>query len=70
MRIATEQRGDVWLAQVTHIGPDLHWTEHRRMQAAMYNWVMQNKLACDIDGWQFYFENEKDLAFFLLKWGS
>lgn len=68
MRIATEQRGEWWLAQVVHVGENYHWAEHLRIQAEMYNWVMENKLNCDVNGWQFYFRNEKDLMLFLLRW--
>ena len=70
MRIATERRGDRWLAQVTHIGGELHWTEHRRKQIELIEWVEKNtQHQVDIDGWQFYFEHEQDLMLFLLKWG-
>lgn len=31
MKIAVEQRGDRWLAQVVSVGVDLHWIEHRRI---------------------------------------
>jgi hypothetical protein len=71
MRIATERRGNVWLAQVTHIGSDLHWTEHRRRQVEMIDWVETNTSnQVDIDGWQFFFHAEQDLMLFLLRWNG
>ena len=69
MKIATEKRGNRWLAQVVHIGENLHWTDHRRTQIEMIDWVEKNTLhQVDINGWQFYFEDEKDLEWFVLRW--
>ncbi len=71
MRIAVARRGDRWLAQVVHVGENLHWTDHRRRQIEMIDWVEANTAdQVDIDGWQFYFHNEQDLTIFLLKWNG
>ena len=69
MRIAVEQRSDRWLAQVVSVGGDLHWTEHRRIYNEITNWVEHNlQHEVTINGWQFYFTDEKDLTAFLLRW--
>ena len=70
MRIAVEQRGDRWLAQVVNVGENLHWTEHRRLQNEMYDWVVENCRSGFIDGWQFFFDDEQDLTLFLLRWDN
>jgi hypothetical protein len=71
MKIAVEQRGDRWLAQVVHVGENMHWFEHRAIQNKMIDWVDKNlQHQVDIQGWQFFFHNEQDLMFFLLRWGS
>lgn len=71
LKIAVEQRGDRWLAQVVHVGENLHWTEHRRLQNLMVDWV--NKTAqesVDYKDWQFFFHSEQDLTLFLLRWNG
>lgn len=69
MKIATERRGDRWLAQVVHIGEGLHWTEHRRIQNKLIDWVETHTThQVDYQDWQFYFHNEQDLTLFLLRW--
>ena len=71
MKIAVEQRGDRWLAQVVHVGENLHWFEHRRIQNKMLEWVEKNlQHQVDIQGWQFYFHNTEDLTLFLLRWND
>jgi hypothetical protein len=71
MKIATERRGDRWLAQIVNVGGDLHWTEHRRIQNNLIDWVETNAISqVDIQGWQFYFHNEQDLTLFLLRWNN
>lgn len=71
MKIAVEQRGNRWLAQVVNIGASLHWTEHRRRQVAMIDWTELNcEHQVDVNGWQFYFTNEQDLTLFLLRWND
>ena len=71
MKIAVEQRGDRWLAQVVSVGVDLHWTEHRRIFNEMTDWVESNTSQhVDINGWQFYFYDEQDLTLFLLRWND
>lgn len=68
MRIAAERRGDRWLAQVVHVGENLHWTEHQRIKNEMAIWMTKNIKGGYVSGWQFYFKTEEDLAFFLLRW--
>ena len=69
MKIAVEQRGDRWLAQVVHVGENMHWYEHRRLQNKMLKWVDKNlQHQVDIQGWQFFFHSEQDLTLFLLRW--
>lgn len=68
MKIAVEKRDDEWLAQVVHIGDGLHWTEHQRIKNQMASWMMSNIKGGYVSGWQFYFKNEKDLEWFLLRW--
>ena len=71
MRISVEQRGNRWLAQVVHIGENIHWTEHRRRQIEMIDWVEQNTSdQVDYHDWQFFFHNKQDLMLFLLRWHS
>ena len=71
MRIATERRGDRWLAQVVHIGDALHWTQHIRIRNEMADWVEKNTFhQVDIDAWQFFFHDEQDLMLFLLRWNG
>lgn len=68
MRIAVERRNHRWVAQVVHVGDNLHWFEHVRIQKEMYEWVDQNCHPLHINGWQFYFTDEQDLTLFLLRW--
>ena len=68
MKIAVVRRGDRWLAQVVHIGNELHWVVHRRIQHEVSRWVSENCTDYLIDGWQFFFKNEQDLTLFLLRW--
>lgn len=68
MKIAVEQRGDEWLAQVVHIGDGLNWIEHQRIQNQMRKWIEQNCYNYAINGWQFYFNSKEDLTLFLLRW--
>ena len=71
MKIAVEQRGDRWLAQVVHVGENMHWYEHRRLQNKMLKWVDKNlQHQVDIQGWQFFFHSEQDLTLFLLRWNG
>jgi hypothetical protein len=68
MKVAVERRGDQWLAQIVHIGENLHWMQHQRIQHAVRTWVEQNTTNYAINGWQFYFKHEQDLVLFLLRW--
>lgn len=68
MKVATAKRGDVWLAQIVHIGDGLHWEEHQKIQKEVHKWVKEYTPNCEISGWQFFFTNEKDLHWFLLRW--
>lgn len=71
MKIAVEQRGDRWLAQVVYIGENIHWFDHRRLQNQMIEWVDKNlQHQVDYQNWQFYFHNEQDLTLFLLRWNG
>lgn len=71
LKIAVEQRGDRWLAQVVHVGENIHWVEHRRLQNRMLEWVDKNlQHQVDIQGWQFFFHSEQDLTLFLLRWNG
>jgi hypothetical protein len=71
LKIAVEQRGDRWLAQVVHVGENMHWYEHRRLQNKMLKWVDKNlQHQVDIQGWQFFFHSEQDLTLFLLRWNG
>jgi hypothetical protein len=71
LKIAVEQRGDRWLAQVVHVGENIHWIEHRRLQNRMLEWVDKNlQHQVDIQGWQFFFHSEQDLTLFLLRWNG
>ncbi len=71
MKIAVVRRDNRWLAQVVHVGENLHWTDHRRRQIEMIDWVEQNLVhQVDIDGWQFFFHDEQDLMLFLLRWNG
>lgn len=71
MKIAVARRGDCWLAQVVYVGDGLHWTEHRLLQSEMIDWIEKNCQGENlIDGWQFYFWDERDLTIFLLRWNS
>ena len=71
VKIAVEQRGDRWLAQVVHIGENVHWVEQRVLQNRMLDWVDKNlQHQVDYQGWQFFFHNEQDLTLFLLRWND
>ena len=71
MKIAVEKRDDRWLAQVVHVGENLHWIEHRRLQNAMVKWINDTAQdPVDHKDWQFYFTNEQDLTIFLLRWNG
>lgn len=70
MRIAVERRDRRWVAQVVHVGENLHWSEHVRIQKEMYKWVKENCHRLHVNGWQFYFTNEQDLTLFLLRWND
>ena len=69
MKIAVEKRGDRWLVKVVNVGENLHWFEHRVLQNSMIEWIDKNlQYQVDIEGWQFFFHNEQDLEWFLLRW--
>ena len=69
MKIATERRGNRWLAQVVHIGENMSWIKQKIIQNDMHDWVDKNlQHQVDIQGWQFYFYDEQDLTLFLLRW--
>ncbi len=68
MRFAVVKRDEMWLAQAVYIGENLHWTEHQRIQHEIARWVSENCTGYAINGWQFYFADEKDLHWFLLRW--
>lgn len=68
MRIAVEQRGDKWLAQVVHVGELLHWIKQTEIQIQMHTWARKNCADYYVDGWQFFFYNQQDLTLFLLRW--
>ena len=69
MKIETEKREQGWVAEVVYVGENVTSSqEHFRIQEEMYTWVLNNKLECGMYGWKFYFGNEKDLTFFLLRW--
>lgn len=71
MKIATEKRGDRWLAQVVYIGENVHWFEQRVLQNRMLDWVDKNlQHQVDYQNWQFFFHNEQDLLLFLLRWNG
>lgn len=69
VKIAVERRNHKWLAQVVHVDENLHWFEHVVIQNKMHAWVRQNCSIVHINGWQFYFDTEQDLEWFLLRWG-
>jgi hypothetical protein len=70
VKFAVEQRGVFWLAQAVQLGHNLTYAQDQELMVEIYQWVNENNIKCYANSWQFYFYEEQDLEWFLLKWNS